>query len=80
MPTRIDEYGVEVNIRYARDPTDRYADITRKRRIIRAAFDKIRHNQNEGLMVGMLARVLGGKIDLTADIVKTAQSIADRRS
>lgn len=79
MPTRIDEYGVEVNVRYVSDPPDRYKDITRKRRIVRLAFDKIRHGDDK-LMVNMLARVLAGKIDLTSDILQTSQSIIDRRS
>lgn len=79
MPTRIDEYGVEVNVRHVSDPPDRYKDITRKRRIVRLAFDKIRQSDDR-LMVNMLAKVLGGKIDLTADVLKTAQSIIDRQS
>lgn len=77
MPTRIDQWGVEVNIRGASDPPDHYKEITRRRRIVRQAFDRIRHSPQERLMVDMLAKVLGGKMDLTIDVLATAESILE---
>lgn len=79
MPTRIDEHGIIVNVRYASDMSPRYKEITRKRRIVREAFDNIRNSPQERLMVDMLAKVLGGKLDLTGDVLATAEAILSRR-
>lgn len=53
----------------------RNANIRRERKIIKAAFDRIRHDKSESMTVGMFSRVLGGKLPTTDSVLDTAIAI-----
>ena len=53
--------------------------IAKNRQIIRAAFDKIRHDPKQKTLVNLLAKCLGGSGELTDHLWRTVQDLtADR--
>lgn len=54
--------------------------ILANRKIIRRAFDLIRYDPNEHLLVDNLAGALGGRLEVTRSLLATAHQIIAERS
>lgn len=55
--------------------TQRNEEILARRKLIRAAFDIVRHDPKEKTTSSMLARALGGSLPVTETILETARII-----
>lgn len=82
---KLDDYGVWIHAHKphrvrAHRPRPQFEIIEDRRRVVRQAFFLIRSDVDQQELVNLFARALGGKIDLTDEILEKAKkTIHDHR-